>query len=217
MFFPLDNTKLDLVPPESFTSLGDDAAFLLLTKKHCGLPADASWTELDSNLKLLLDAAESFVDNLCSCQFRPRTFVLYLSPTDQAKNSPRTAVDMTGCRFTSIKLPKSPISEATVEFLNVDDSSFTEVTDFRIIAPNSHSPEIVFNRDVVLPNTDKPYPVQVTFTTTANKTNSLQKMAILTLVDFFFKNPESFAKQPTDGIAGVFGDILYRLGAGGYA
>lgn len=217
MYFPIDNTKLDPLPVESFTSLGDEADFLLLAKKHCGLPADASWTELDDNIKLLIDSAESFIDDLCSCQFRPRSFVLYLSPTSQTVNTPASAVDMCGQRFSAIKLPKSPVSEVDVEFLNVEDDDFTSVTDFRLIAGNSHSPEIVFSRDVVLPQTSKPYPVQVTFTTSANKTNVCQKMAILTLTDFFFKNPESFAKQQTMGIAGVFGDLLTRLGAGGYA
>lgn len=219
MYFPIDNTKLESFPREDDTSLGDDSAFMLQVKQTAGLPADESWTELDANLKMYLNAAEDFIDNLVVLPYRPTPYILHLSPTSCSANAPQASVDMRGRAFSSIKLPKAPVldSDITVEFLEDDDVTYTECDTWRLVGGSSLSPEILFSRDVSLPNVIQPFPVRVSFTTSANQTNALQKMAILILTDFFFKNPEAMAKQSTTGIPGMFWDILTRLGSGGYA
>lgn len=220
MYFPLEYSKLESVLPESpLASLGADAAFLLLAKKNCGLPADPSWTELDDTIKGYIDAAEAIVDDLVICPYRPKTFILYLSPTYQADGSSVSGVDLRGRRFSAIRLPKAPttVDDVTVEFLNTEDDDYTEITDFRLIGGNSYTPEIVFNRDFAFPQVNKPYPVKVTFETIADKQNPIQKMAILALTDYLFKNPEMMATKELINLPVVFWDMIARLGGIRYA
>lgn len=219
MYFPSDNTKLEALPRESFVSLGDDASFLLMAKKASGLPADPTWTELDDTIKMYIDAAEDFIDNLAIFPYRPRSYILYLSGSSVSTGSANNAVNMCGRSFSSIRLPKAPVTidEITIEAFVEDEEDLTPVTGWRLVGGYSLSPEILFTRDYQFPTVAQPFPLQVSFGTIADKENVIQKMAILTLTDHFFKNPEAMASKNTTGIPGMFWDCLARLGVGGYA
>lgn len=178
-------------------SLAEDVNFLKVLKQHCALPTAESFTEYDELLKVYTNHAEKFVDKHMGVPYRPKQFRLNLSATPIANSStPTRALDVFNQPFTTIRLPFGPIdTDPEVVYVDVDDDE-TAITEFTVAGQFSHSPEIILKKAFVWPTVELgPYPIRVTFTTSANKTNDTQLLAIHMLASYCYRNPEGMGEE----------------------
>lgn len=215
LYFSPENSLLEQMPdPAELPSLRENAAILALFKRHCALPDDASWTEADLQLGHYLDTAEAEIDKLVSCPFRPRSFKLHLSPTQSYGASAAAAINPYGCRFSSIRLPKGPISTASLEVVTVDaDLVETAVasTNYSVVGERTIHPEIVFLSTYSFPSFSTPYPVKVSFDTSADADNLSQLNCILSLASYFYRNPEALQLTQLPAQDHAFWSMIFNL------
>ena len=207
MYFPRQNILLERLPDGTpLLSLADSvsgAAFLALAKRHCALPVDATVTEFDLQVAMYVDAAEKFIDAHSNCPFRPHQFRLNLSGLNcHPEGSAERSVDAFGRPFKSIRLPFGPVTATPVITNTADDgtvTTFASPTDFTFWGGYSLKPEIVFNTLLTWPTSDiTPYPYRVTFTTANNASDPCQKLAIMMLTGYYFRNPEGMGDEVPD-------------------
>ena len=210
---------------DSLPSLGADAPTLLLMKNNCALPNDSSWTELDSTLSLLLDAAEEFIDWQTGTTYRPRNFRLTVRSVHESQLVSIPS-EITGRwyvlpvgKFCTVRLPVRPVTTApTITWTDNlgNTGTFTLNTDFTFQGGLSLTPEITF-----LPVTPTswpetglvPWPFVFTFSTVAgNQQPNLHKLAIVQLAAYYYRNPQAMGQDVPDMGQGFWGMLTQLKG-----
>lgn len=216
MYFPQQNILKEVLPPEEpLPALTDDPNFLSLFKQHCALPSSVQFTSKDLLLELYVSAAETYIDKFC-CPYRPRQIRLNLCGTSESSGASKRAVNFYGRQFSGIRLPFGPILETPVVSFIDDEGNTTEFVegdDFFFTGGYSLRPEINFTYAVEWPCLYKqPYPFRVEFTSGADRENLLQKMAIMMLGSYYFRNPDAMGEE-TPNVGAEFRAVLSSLQA----
>lgn len=199
--FPSQNALLERLPDDpSLPSLTADSTFLTLFKRHAGLPTDSQWTEADYSLALYIDSAEEWIDEYVSVPYRPHTYRLSCSTSWwESQGTPDQAIDFRGGSFSCIRLPRGPVT-ASPTITYTDDNAVTTTLvspdDFVVVGGLRKCPQVIFNRIQIMPLIfTVPYPYIVTWTTANNASLNRQKLAILQLASYYYKNPEAMGQS----------------------
>lgn len=166
---------------EQSNPLTNDPTILHRFKGHCGLPTKG-WTEADTQLKSMLNAAEKIIVGLTNHPFRLTTFLYQVHCIPLCNG------------YYKLQLPVYPITDdVTIDWESDNETgTYTEGEEFSVYGHSTLTPEIIFTKGFSLArNSTKPYPFSIHIPAGPSDSADLYLLTIFELAGYYYRNPEA--------------------------